>query len=56
VQSLFKVVFLGNSGVGKSSFIQYYCTGRFDSKVSTTVGKSFHSDVRAHHGSLFEYT
>ncbi|XP_063337150.1 EF-hand calcium-binding domain-containing protein 4A isoform X1 [Pelmatolapia mariae] len=40
-QQVFKVVFLGNSGVGKSSFIQYYCTGRFDSKVSTTVGIDF---------------
>ncbi|XP_042084395.1 EF-hand calcium-binding domain-containing protein 4A isoform X1 [Haplochromis burtoni] len=40
-QQVFKVVFLGNSGVGKSSFIQYYCTGRSDSKVSTTVGIDF---------------
>ncbi|XP_068615337.1 EF-hand calcium-binding domain-containing protein 4B-like [Brachionichthys hirsutus] len=34
---VFKVVFLGNSGVGKTSFIQRYCTGHFNSTLSTTV-------------------
>ncbi|XP_035813328.1 EF-hand calcium-binding domain-containing protein 4A [Amphiprion ocellaris] len=41
LQRVFKVVFLGNSGVGKSSFIQHYCTGHFHSKMSTTVGIDF---------------
>ncbi|XP_029991977.1 EF-hand calcium-binding domain-containing protein 4A isoform X1 [Sphaeramia orbicularis] len=40
-QSVFKVVFLGNSGVGKSSFIQHYCTGRFFSKMNATAGIDF---------------
>ncbi|XP_035497164.2 EF-hand calcium-binding domain-containing protein 4A isoform X1 [Scophthalmus maximus] len=40
-QRVFKVVFLGNSGVGKSSFIQHYCTGCFCSKMSATVGIDF---------------
>ncbi|KAM9854784.1 EF-hand calcium-binding domain-containing protein 4A [Aulostomus maculatus] len=37
----FKVVFLGNSGVGKSSFIQHYCTGHFSSQINATVGIDF---------------
>ncbi|KAF7224324.1 EF-hand calcium-binding domain-containing protein 4A isoform X2 [Nothobranchius furzeri] len=38
---VFKVVFLGNSGVGKSSFIQRCCTGHFHSKMISTVGVDF---------------
>uniref|UniRef100_A0A3B1K9X3 Uncharacterized protein n=1 Tax=Astyanax mexicanus TaxID=7994 RepID=A0A3B1K9X3_ASTMX len=37
-QRVFKVVFLGSSGVGKSSFIHHYCTGHFPNKMSATVG------------------
>nr|XP_061812880.1 EF-hand calcium-binding domain-containing protein 4A-like [Nerophis lumbriciformis] len=33
---VFKVVFLGNSGVGKSSLIQHYCTGHFYSSKGAT--------------------
>lgn len=41
----FKVVFLGNSGVGKTSFIHRCCTGQLRSKLSATVGElCFHSD------------
>ncbi|KAM9352497.1 EF-hand calcium-binding domain-containing protein 4A isoform 2-T2 [Symphorus nematophorus] len=40
-QRVFKVVFLGNSGVGKTSFIQHYCMGHFHSKMSSTVGIDF---------------
>ncbi|XP_027888291.1 EF-hand calcium-binding domain-containing protein 4A isoform X2 [Xiphophorus couchianus] len=36
LQRVFKVVFLGNSGVGKTSFIRHYC-----SKMSSTVGVDF---------------
>ncbi|XP_057692914.1 EF-hand calcium-binding domain-containing protein 4A isoform X1 [Corythoichthys intestinalis] len=35
-QHVFKVVFLGNSGVGKSSLIQHYCTGHFYSSKGAT--------------------
>ncbi|KAB5565912.1 hypothetical protein PHYPO_G00246980 [Pangasianodon hypophthalmus] len=40
-QRVFKVVFIGNSGVGKSSFIHHYCRGHFPNKMSTTVGMDF---------------
>ncbi|XP_027029037.2 EF-hand calcium-binding domain-containing protein 4A [Tachysurus fulvidraco] len=40
-QRVFKVVFLGSSGVGKSSFIHHYCRGHFPNKMSTTVGMDF---------------
>ncbi|KAK5927930.1 hypothetical protein CgunFtcFv8_013035 [Champsocephalus gunnari] len=40
-QRVFKVVFLGNSGVGKSSLIQHYCRGHFYSQMSSTVGIDF---------------
>ncbi|KAM7414682.1 hypothetical protein PAMA_019479 [Pampus argenteus] len=40
-QRVFKVVFLGSSGVGKSSFVRRYCTGHFSSEMSTTVGIDF---------------
>ncbi|XP_026221280.1 EF-hand calcium-binding domain-containing protein 4A isoform X2 [Anabas testudineus] len=40
-QRMFKVVFLGNSGVGKSSFIQHYCARRFSNKMNATVGIDF---------------
>ncbi|XP_053164927.1 EF-hand calcium-binding domain-containing protein 4A [Hemicordylus capensis] len=35
---LFKVVFLGNSGVGKSSFIHHFCYNRFLAEISSTIG------------------
>ncbi|XP_060891472.1 EF-hand calcium-binding domain-containing protein 4A [Labrus mixtus] len=40
-QRVFKLVFLGNSGVGKTSFIQHYCTGRLQSEMRATVGIDF---------------
>ncbi|XP_046714567.1 EF-hand calcium-binding domain-containing protein 4A isoform X1 [Silurus meridionalis] len=40
-ERVFKVVFLGSSGVGKSSFIHHYCKGHFPNKMSTTVGVDF---------------
>ncbi|XP_054895047.1 EF-hand calcium-binding domain-containing protein 4A isoform X2 [Poeciliopsis prolifica] len=41
LQRVFKVVFLGNSGVGKTSFIRHYCSGNYCSKMSSTVGVDF---------------
>ncbi|CAJ1056583.1 EF-hand calcium-binding domain-containing protein 4A [Xyrichtys novacula] len=40
-QRMFKLVFLGNSGVGKTSFIQQYCSGHFQSEMRSTVGIDF---------------
>nr|XP_057931939.1 EF-hand calcium-binding domain-containing protein 4A [Doryrhamphus excisus]XP_057931940.1 EF-hand calcium-binding domain-containing protein 4A [Doryrhamphus excisus]XP_057931941.1 EF-hand calcium-binding domain-containing protein 4A [Doryrhamphus excisus] len=40
-QQVFKVVFLGSTGVGKSSFIQHYSTGHFYSPMSATAGIDF---------------
>ncbi|KAK2866861.1 hypothetical protein Q8A67_024978 [Cirrhinus molitorella] len=38
---VFKVVFLGNSAVGKSSFIHHYCSGHFPNALASTVGMDF---------------
>jgi putative ribosome biogenesis GTPase RsgA len=42
-----KIVFLGNSGVGKSSLIKHFVTGRdFKDSISMTVGaERFVKDV-----------
>ncbi|XP_051739932.1 EF-hand calcium-binding domain-containing protein 4A isoform X3 [Ctenopharyngodon idella] len=40
-QRVFKVVFLGNSAVGKSSFIHHYCSGHFPNNMASTVGVDF---------------
>ncbi|KAG7262662.1 hypothetical protein CRUP_012541 [Coryphaenoides rupestris] len=37
-QRMFKVVFLGSSGVGKTSLIRHYCTGHFSNSLASTVG------------------
>ncbi|NXI47071.1 RAB44 protein, partial [Galbula dea] len=34
----FKVVFVGNSGVGKSSFIHHFCYGSFLAELNATIG------------------
>lgn len=50
-QRVFKVVFLGNSGVGKSSFIQHYSSGLFPNNMASTVGETLdsHSDLPVTH-------
>ncbi|XP_034032270.1 EF-hand calcium-binding domain-containing protein 4A [Thalassophryne amazonica] len=44
-QRVFKVVFLGNSGVGKSSFIQHYSSGHFSCPMSATVGIDYRMKI-----------
>ncbi|GCB68121.1 hypothetical protein scyTo_0000822, partial [Scyliorhinus torazame] len=38
---IFKVVFVGNSGVGKSSFIHRFCYDRFLTEINATIGIDF---------------
>ncbi|XP_067849814.1 EF-hand calcium-binding domain-containing protein 4A [Heptranchias perlo] len=38
---IFKVVFIGNSGVGKSSFIHRFCYDRFLTEINATIGIDF---------------
>jgi small GTP-binding protein len=38
----FKVVFVGNSGSGKSSLVQAFCSGRFPESPARTLASQFH--------------
>ena len=38
-QRIFKIVFVGDSGVGKSSFIHRFCNQTFNPTFSATIGK-----------------
>ena len=40
-QRIFKVVFVGDSGVGKSSFIHRFCNDHFNPTFSATIGILF---------------
>ncbi|XP_069133179.1 EF-hand calcium-binding domain-containing protein 4B-like [Argopecten irradians] len=40
-QRVFKVVFVGDSGVGKSSFIHRFCNNSFNPSFSATIGVDF---------------
>ncbi|CAH1786196.1 unnamed protein product [Owenia fusiformis] len=40
-ERLFKVVFVGDSGVGKSSFIHQFCNNQFKPSFSATIGVDF---------------
>ncbi|GAB1598436.1 hypothetical protein Ahia01_000120700, partial [Argonauta hians] len=40
-ERFFKIVFVGDSGVGKSSFIHQFCDGEFKPTFSTTIGVDF---------------
>ena len=35
---VYKILILGNSGVGKTAFLLRYCEKRFFTSVSTTIG------------------
>lgn len=37
---LFKIVFVGNSAVGKTSFLRRFCEDRFSPGMTATVGES----------------
>ncbi|KAL4225761.1 Calcium release activated channel regulator [Mactra antiquata] len=41
LQRVFKVVFVGDSGVGKSSFIHRFCTNFFKATYAATIGVDF---------------
>ena len=38
-ERVFKVVFVGDSGVGKSSFIHQFCSKTFKATFSATIGQ-----------------
>jgi small GTP-binding protein len=38
-----KLVILGSANVGKTSFVNYYCTGFFSEEIESTVGASFYT-------------
>ncbi|XP_041365491.1 EF-hand calcium-binding domain-containing protein 4B-like isoform X2 [Gigantopelta aegis] len=40
-ERMFKVVFVGDSGVGKSSFIHQFCNNEFKDNFSATIGVDF---------------
>lgn len=37
----YKIVFVGDSGVGKSSFVQSFCTDQFNTAYSATIAIDF---------------
>lgn len=41
----FKVVIVGESGVGKTSIIERYCFNQFPENIQSTIGLSFHSVI-----------
>lgn len=38
---VFKIVFIGDSGVGKTSFVQRFCNDSFRESFNTTIGVDF---------------
>lgn len=38
---MYKILMVGNSGVGKTAFVTQYCDGKFDSAFISTVGIDF---------------
>ncbi|NXG64142.1 RAB44 protein, partial [Hemiprocne comata] len=38
---IFKVVFVGNSGIGKTSFIHHFCCDRFLAELNATIGMGY---------------
>lgn len=49
-QRMFKLCFVGDSAVGKTSFIMRYCMGEFYQSTSATLGVDFHIKVVEHKG------
>jgi len=39
----FKIIFLGDPGVGKSSILNRFCQNKFDTSYQATIGLDFHS-------------
>ena len=39
----FKIIFLGDPGVGKSSILNRFCQNKFDTDYQATIGLDFHS-------------
>ena len=39
---IFKVILIGDNGVGKSSFIRRFCEGTFVADMESTIGVDFY--------------
>lgn len=39
----YKIIFLGDAGVGKSSILNRFCNSKFDDSYQATIGLDFHS-------------
>ena len=39
---VFKIILIGDNGVGKSSFIRRFCEGSFVADMETTIGVDFY--------------
>ena len=50
----FKVIFLGDSAVGKSSIIYRYLMSRFQNSPESTVGTAFFSKTIFHSGQIIK--
>jgi Ras-related protein Rab-6A len=42
-ENKFKIIFLGDPGVGKSSIINRFSQDKFDSNYQATIGLDFHT-------------
>ena len=42
---LFKIILIGDSGVGKTSFGERFSTGKFDSDQALTIGIDYHTQI-----------
>ena len=47
---LIKIIVVGNSGVGKTSILNQYCTGNYDSNVHPTLGCDFSTKILIKNG------
>jgi len=42
-ERVFKIIFIGDSSVGKSCLVRRFCTGKFHPDLKSTIGVDFHT-------------